>query len=114
MSGRSSRTWSIRSSGADEVASRPRRVGGPAHADHQVAAHAGGEVDQHVDVALADPLDDLAVERDVAARRAGLGVADVAVHDRRAGARRLDRGVGDLRRRDRQVRMDVLRWRRRR
>ena len=64
---------------------RKRRLG---TAEHEVAAHARGEVEDDVDVGRADPLDDLAVERRVARRPAGLRVADVDVHDRRARARR--------------------------
>ena len=70
-------------------------------AEHEVAAHAGGQVEHDVDVGGADPLDDLAVERRVAAALAGLGVADVDVDDRGAGPGGLDRRVGDLLRRDR-------------
>ena len=72
-------------------------------AEHEVAAHAGGEVQDDVDVGRADPLDDRAVERRVAGAAAGLRVADVDVRDRRARARRLDRRVGDLLGRDRHV-----------
>ena len=68
-------------------------------AEHEVAAHPGREVQDDVDVGGADPLDDRAVERRVAGAAAGVGVADVDVHDRRAGAGRLDRRVGDLLRR---------------
>ena len=45
----------------------------------------GGGVDDDVDVGGPDPLDDLAVERDVARALAGLGIADVDVDDRGAG-----------------------------
>ena len=38
---------------------------GVVRVEHQVAAHAGGGVDDDVDVGGPDPLDDLAVERDV-------------------------------------------------
>ena len=65
-------------------------------AEHEVAAHARGEVEDDVDVGRAHPLDDLAVERRVARALAGLRVADVDVRDGGAGARGLDRGVGDL------------------
>ena len=68
----------------------------PVLADADVAAHAAGEVDDDVDLALADALDHLAVVLGLHAEGAGLGVAHVDVHDGRAGARRLDGGVGDL------------------
>ena len=58
--------------------------------EHQVAAHAGGGVDDDVDVAGADPLHRLAVERDLARALAGLRVAHVDVHDRGARPRRGD------------------------
>ena len=54
-------------------------------AEHHVAAHAGGEVDDDVDVRVADPLDDLGVQLGGASADAGVGVADVDVHDRRPG-----------------------------
>ena len=67
-------------------------------AEHEVAAHARGEVEDDVDVRRADPLDDLAVERGVARRPAGLRIPDVDVHDRRARARGVDGRRRDLRR----------------
>ena len=75
-----------------------------------VAAHAGGQVDHHVGLAVADPLDHLAVERDVARRRPGLRVAHVAVGDGGTGLGGLDRGIGDLLRgdRDRRVLVDGI------
>ena len=84
-------------------AARVRRQRGVLAAEHEVAAHAGGQVDDDVDVRGADPLDDLAVVREVARAPAGLRVADVDVDDRCARARRLDRRVGDLLRGDRHV-----------
>ena len=66
---------------------RKRRV---AAAEHEIAAHAGGEVEHDVDVRRAHALDHLAVERDVAAALAGLGIAHVDVRDGRPGARRLE------------------------
>ncbi len=62
-------------------------------AEHHVAAHAGGEVEHHVDLCVADALGHLAIERHVAARLAGLGIAHMAMHDRRAGPGRLDRRI---------------------
>src|SRR5919107_271272 len=58
---------------------RQRRGGA---AEHEVAAHAGGQVEDNVDVRRADALDDLAVQRRVARAAAGLGIADVDVRDR--------------------------------
>ena len=69
-------------------------------AQHEVAAHARGQVEHHVDVGGAHALDHLAVQPRVARPLAGRGIAYVNVRDRRAGASRLDRGVGDLLRRD--------------
>ena len=60
-------------------------------AEHEVAAHPGGQVDHDVDVGRADPLDHLAVQLGVARALAGLGVAHVDVDDRRAGLGGLDR-----------------------
>ena len=62
----------------------------------QVAAHARGRVDHHVDAAVAQPLDDLAVERHLARAVAGARIPHVDVHDGGAGPRRLDAGLGDL------------------
>jgi hypothetical protein len=72
---------------------RQRRV---LAAEHEVAAHPGGEVEHDVHVGGADPLDDRAVEGGVARARARVRVADVDVHDGRARARRVERRVGDL------------------
>ena len=79
---------------------RQRRV---LAAEHEVAAHPRGEVEDDIDVGRADLLDDRAVERGIARAAAGVGVADVDVRDGRARARRLDRGVRDLLRRHRDV-----------
>jgi hypothetical protein len=65
-------------------------------ADADVAAHAAGEIDDHVDLALADLLDDFTVVARGHAEGAGLRVAHVNVHDRGAGAGRRDGGIGDL------------------
>ncbi len=73
--------------------------------DFQVAAHAGGEVDDHVGVALADALDHLAVQRHVAARLAGLRIAHMAVGNGGAGLGCLDGGGGDFLGRDRDGRV---------
>ncbi len=65
-------------------------------AEHEIAAHAGGEVDHDVGARRADALDDLPVQRRIAAALARLRVPDVNVRDRSPGLGRLDRGRGDL------------------
>ena len=62
----------------------------------EIAAHAGGQVDDHIGFAVADALDDLGVELGAPARRAAVGFAHVTVSDRRPGLGGLDRGLGDL------------------
>src|SRR5207237_3132532 len=74
-------------------------------ADDKVAAHAGAEVDDDVDIAAPDPLDHLAVPVGMPAALAGLRIADVDVGDGGAGPGRLDDGVGDLPGRDRDGRV---------
>ena len=67
ISGSSSATCASRSSApamsVPRGVERQRLLGA---AEHQVAAHAGGQVQHHVDVGAAHPLDHLAVERHVA------------------------------------------------
>ena len=65
-------------------------------AEHHVAAHPGGEVDDDVDARVADPLDHLGVELGGAGADAGVGVADVDVHDRRPRLGGIDRRRRDL------------------
>ena len=72
---------------------RERRLG---RAEHEVAAHAGGQVQHDVDAGGADALDHLAIELRIARALAGLGVAHMDVGDGGAGLGRFDRGVGDL------------------
>ena len=72
--------------------------------EHEVPAHAGGEVEHDVHPGGADLVHDLLVELGVAGAVAGLGIAHVDVHDRRARLRRLDGRGGDLLGRDRHVR----------
>ena len=69
-----------------------------ARADLQVAAHAGGEVDDDLGVRLADALDHLAIEGHVATRLAGGRIAHMGVHHGGAGAGCFQGGGGDLRR----------------
>ncbi len=65
-------------------------------AEHHVAAHPGGEVDDDVDTRVADPLDHLRVQLGGAGADAGVGVADVDVHDRRPRLGGVDRRCRDL------------------
>ena len=88
----------------DEVGAGRRSVGHAMVADVDVATHAAGQVDEDVHLALADALDHLAVVPGLHAEDAGLGIAHVDVHHRRAGLRGLDCGLGDILRRDRAVR----------
>ena len=69
-------------------------------AEGEVGTGATGEVEHDVGVGLADAVGELLVEVEVAALRAGVEIADVAVHHRGAGLGRLDRRVGDLLGRD--------------
>ena len=73
-------------------------------AEHEVASHAGGQVDHDVDVGVADPFDDLGVELGGAGADAGLGIAHVDVDDGRTGAGGVERRGGDLGRGHRHVR----------
>ena len=88
---------------AHQVGIGPELHGILAATDLQVATHAGGEVDDDVDVGLADALHHFAVQRDVATELAGLGVAYVAMHDRGAGLGGLHGSGGDLLGSDRHV-----------
>src|SRR5690606_1348151 len=76
--------------------------------ENHVAAHSGGQVQDNVDLGIADPLRHLTIKRDVAARCARLGVTDMAVNDRSAGLRRVNRRFRDLLRRTRNVWAAVL------
>src|SRR5882762_1671068 len=87
-----------------EVAAGSRRVLQTMIADDDVAAHAAGEVDDDVDLALADALDDLAVVPGLHAECAGLGIANVDVNDGGAGVCGRDGGGRDLFGRDGAVR----------
>ena len=62
-----------------------RRLG---RAEHEVAAHAGREVQHDVDARGADALDHLAIELRIAGALAGLGVAHMDVGDGGAGLAR--------------------------
>ncbi|EAU48416.1 hypothetical protein R2601_02548 [Salipiger bermudensis HTCC2601] len=75
----------------------------------QVTAGAGGQVQHHIHLGRADAVGHLAKQRPVAAGRAGLGIADVAMHHRRTGLGGIDSGLGDLGRRARHEPALVLR-----
>jgi hypothetical protein len=77
--------------------------------EHHVAAHAGSQVQHHIDVCRADALGYFAIKVHVAARLAGLGVAHMAVDDCRTRLRRVDGGIGDLLGRTRHMRTAILR-----
>ena len=89
---------------ADQVGVRAELHRVLAGADFQVAAHAGGEVDDDVDVGLADALHHFAVQRHVTAELAGLWVTHVAMHHGGAGLGGFHGRRSDLFRGDRHVR----------
>ena len=93
ISGRSSATWSSRSIGPTRSVPGPKLLGLLAGADLEIAAHAGGQVDDDVAVALADALDHLPVEMDAAGALAGLRIADMAMDDGGTGGGRLERRI---------------------
>ncbi len=65
-------------------------------AEHHVAAHPGGEVDDDVDPRVADPLDHLGVQLGRASADSRLRIADVDVDDRRPRLGGVDRRSRDL------------------
>ncbi len=86
-----------------QAGQRPDQIGAGAElhwgfiwADFQIAAHAGSEVDDDVDVGFANTLHDLAIQRHVTAELAGLWVAHMAVDYSGPGFGSLDGGGGDL------------------
>ena len=86
---------------ADHVgARRIEREGVLARAEHDIAAHSGGQIDHHIGIAGAHPLHHFAVKRHIAAALASFRIAHMDMRNRRPGACRLDRGIGDLRGRD--------------
>src|SRR5699024_11500189 len=85
--------------GVDEVGARHRRQG-VLRVDDEVTAHAGGEVDDRVDIGCADPTDDLTVVGDLACALLGLEVTHVDVDDGGSGTGGGDRIVRDLLRGD--------------
>ena len=92
---------------ADQVGAVGAEVEGVGVADGQVAAHARGEVDDHVGVGGPHPLDCGPVKLHVAGAAAGGRVPDVDVDDGRPGLGRLQGGGGDLLGGDGQVRVLV-------
>ena len=91
--------------GTHEVRVLAELGGGLVGADHQVAAHSRGEVDDDVGVAVADPRHHFPIERNVATSFAGGRVAHMAVHDRRPGLGGVEGRSGDLGRRNGYVRV---------
>ncbi|MCY1400346.1 hypothetical protein D9M71_154250 [compost metagenome] len=88
---------------ADQIGVRAEFHRVLARADFQVAAHAGGEVDDDVHVRLADALHHFAVQRHVTAELAGLRVAHMAVNHGGTGLGGFHGGSRDLFRGDRHV-----------
>ncbi len=72
-------------------------------AQYQVAAHTGGQVDNHIGSATADALDHLGIERRIAAAFAGCRVAHMDMRDGRTGLSSLDSSIRNLFRRDRKL-----------
>jgi hypothetical protein len=70
--------------------------GGLDAAEHQVAAHAGGEVEHDIDIGRADALGDLAEQVAPARGGPGLGIAHMAMDDGGPGFGGIDGGGGDI------------------
>jgi hypothetical protein len=86
---------------ADQVGPRAELERLFARSDVEIAAHAGGQVDDHVSAGGADAVDHLGIELHVARALAGLRIAHVHVADGGAGLGGFDGGIGDLLRRHR-------------
>ena len=86
--------------GANQVGVGAEVGGVLACADFQIAAHAGGQVDDDVYARITDAVHHLGIEGRVAAEFAGLGVAYMAVHHGGAGLGGLYRRCRNLRGRD--------------
>ncbi len=71
--------------------------------EDQVPAHAGGEIEDDVDIGRTDAVGDFPVEIVAAAGSTRFRVADMAVNDRSTGLCRIDGGIGDLLGSDRHV-----------
>src|SRR3569833_598939 len=85
---------------AAEVRTRSRRVFQAVVAHTNVATHTAGEVDDHVDLALADTLHDLPIEPRLHTEGPSLRIAYVDMDDGGASLGRLNGGIGDLLGRD--------------
>ena len=97
ISGRHSATWATRSvAPAMSVPLRIERQRAFDIAENQVAAHAGGQVQDHIDIGRADAVGDFLVETLRRARRAGFGIAHMAMDDRRSGLGGIDGRSRDL------------------
>src|SRR5438270_7162131 len=70
-------------------------------ADDKIAAHPGAQVDDHVDVNAAHPLDNLPVPVRMSPALSSLWIAHMDMRHGRACARRLDDRIGNLLRSDR-------------
>ncbi len=97
ISGRHSATWRDALGGAGHVgAVSIQRQGLFDIAEDQVAAHAGRQVEHDIDIGGADEVGDFLVEIVAAARRAGLGIAHMAMDDGGTGLGGIDGRGGDL------------------
>ena len=65
-------------------------------AENDVAAHASSQVQNHIGIAVADAIGQLAIKRQITARRAGFRVAHVAMHHGRTRFGSRNRAFGDL------------------
>ena len=65
----------------------------------EIAAHAGGQIDDDIRIAAAKMFDDFSIELGVAAPLAGIRIAYMDMGDRGAGLGRLDCRIRDLTRR---------------
>ena len=73
-----------------------------------VAPHTCRQVQHHIHVCIANAVRDLSVIRQIAARRSGVGIADMTMHNRRARLGRRNRTVCDLCRRTRHMGAAIL------
>ena len=97
---------------AHEIGARAQRQGLLLRTKQDISAHASGQVQDHTAVLAPDSLHDLAKKRGIAARQAGLRIADMQMDDGRPGGMRLERRGGDLRRRHGHMRILAHRIRR--
>ena len=78
-------SWAHKVSSGAEI---QRRIVGP---QHEVTAHASGQVDDQLVIFGADPFENLAEKRRVAARGARHRIANMQVHDGCTGGMRIER-----------------------